>query len=309
MDATPSVALPRDADSGIPETPPPPTVISGTTFTWGVRTFVMGVINVTPDSFSGDGLLAESAGRPREPVEGAVAQARRMAAEGADILDIGGESTRPGHAEVTADEELRRVEPAVRAIRAALPDMPLSVDTTKRTVAEGALAAGAGLVNDVWGTSESSAMAAVAAANDVPLVVMHNRAEARYSNVVAEVLADLQAALDRALAAGVAWDNLIVDPGIGFGKTAEQNLAVLRDLGLLAALGRPILLGTSRKSTIGKVLDLPADERLEGTLATTAVGIAAGADIVRVHDVKPNVRVARMSDAIVRGGWRDPAND
>jgi dihydropteroate synthase len=150
-------------------------------------------------------------------------------------------------------------------------------------------------------------MAAVAAVRNVPLVVMHNRVEARYSNVVAEVLADLQRALDRALAAGVAWDNLIVDPGIGFGKTAEHNLPVLRDLGLLAALGRPILLGTSRKSTIGKVLDLPADQRLEGTLATTALGIAGGADMVRVHDVKPNLRAARMSDAIVRGGWRDPS--
>jgi dihydropteroate synthase len=201
------------------------------------------------------------------------------------------------------------VEPIVRAIRAALPEMPLSIDTTKTSVAEAALAAGAGLVNDVWGTSDSSTMPAVAAAHGVPLVLLHNRAEARYTNVVAEVLADLQRALDRALAAGVPWDNLIVDPGIGFGKTAEHNLAVLRDLGLLTALGRPILLGTSRKSTIGKVLDLPADQRLEGTLATTALGIAGGADIVRVHDVQANVRVARMTDAIVRSGWQDPVND
>ena len=305
MDATPSVALPHDAESGIPETPPAPTVISGMTFTWGVRTFVMGVINVTPDSFSGDGLLAASG---RDPVDAAVDQARRMAGEGADILDIGGESTRPGHADVAEDEERGRVEPIVQALRAALPDMPLSIDTTKRSVAEAAVAAGAGLVNDVWGTGESSPMATVAAAHGVPLVVMHNRAEARYGNVIAEVLADLQRALERALAAGVHWDNLIVDPGIGFGKTPEQNLAVMRDLGLFAALGRPILVGTSRKSTIGKVLDLPADQRLEGTLATTALAIGGGADMVRVHDVQANLRVARMSDAIVRGGWQDPAN-
>ena len=305
MDATPSVALPRSAGSGIPEAPPAPTVVGSTTFTWGVRTYVMGVINVTPDSFSGDGILA---GDPADRVEAAVDQARRMARHGADILDVGGESTRPGHAEVSEEEELGRVEPIVRAIRAALPDMPLSIDTTKRRVAEAALGAGAVLVNDIWGTAETSPMAIVAAAHGVPLVVMHNREEARYTNVVAEVLADLQRALDRALASGVAWDNLIVDPGIGFGKTPEQNLAVLRDLGLLAALGRPILVGTSRKSTIGKVLDLPADQRLEGTLATTALAIASGADLVRVHDVQPNLRVARMSDAIVRGGWQDPGN-
>ena len=303
MDATPSVALPRDAGSGIAEAPPAPTEISGRTFTWGVRTFVMGVINVTPDSFSGDGLLAGATG---DPVQSAVEQARRMAGEGADILDIGGESTRPGHADVSAVDERSRVVPVVRAVRDALPYMPLSIDTTKRDVAEAALADGAGLINDVWGTSESSPMAAVAAAHGVPLIVMHNRAEARYRNVVAEVMADLQRALDRALDAGVPWESLIVDPGIGFGKTAEQNIALLGELGLLAALGRPIVLGTSRKSTIGKVLDLPPDQRLEGTLATTALGIASGADMVRVQDVQPNVRVARMTDAIVRGGWEAP---
>jgi dihydropteroate synthase len=305
MDATPSVALPRDAESGIPDAPPVPTVIGGTTFTWGVRTYVMGVINVTPDSFSGDGLLTRAA---TDPVGAAVEQARLMAAQGADLLDIGGESTRPGHAAVDEEDERNRVEPVIAAIRDALPDMPLSIDTTKRGVAEAALDAGAALVNDIWGTSETSPMIAVAASHNVPLVVMHNRTEARYRNVIAEVLADLQRAVDRALAAGIEWDNLIVDPGVGFGKTPEQNLAVLRDLGLIAALGRPILLGTSRKSTIGKVLDLPADQRLEGTLATTALGIANGADIVRVHDVQPNLRVARMTDAIVRGGWHDPAD-
>lgn len=304
MHATPSVHSLADAGSGMPDQPPAPTQIGARTFTWGLRTFVMGVINVTPDSFSGDGLLR---GDRADLVARAVAQALQMASEGADILDVGGESSRPGHAEVGTNEELARTVPVVRAIRAALPEMPISIDTTKREVAAAALDAGANLLNDVWGTGESSALATLAAERRVPIVLMHNRVEARYRNVVAEVIADLQRALNRALDAGVRWEMLIVDPGIGFGKTAEHNLAVLRDLSLVTALGRPVLLGTSRKSTIGKVLDLPADERLEGTLATTALGVAAGADMVRVHDVRANVRAVRMADAIVRGGWRDPS--
>jgi dihydropteroate synthase len=306
MDATPSVDLPTNAESGIPEQPPQPTQIGLTEFAWGSRTFVMGVINVTPDSFSGDGLLAPDSSNL---VAAAVAQAEQMAQQGADILDVGGESTRPGHAAVDAEEERRRTEPVVRAIRVALPDMPISIDTTKPEIAAAALDAGADLLNDIWGTVDDSGMTALAAEGGTPIVLMHNRAEARYRNVVAEVIADLQRALDRALAAGVDWNNLIVDPGIGFGKTPEHNLAVLRDLALITALGRPVLLGTSRKSTIGKVLDLPADQRLEGTLATTALGVAAGADIVRVHDVEANVRAARMADAIVRGGWREEDNE
>lgn len=302
MDATPSVSLPHDAASGIPDQPPPPTLIGTRIFTWGSRTYVMGVINVTPDSFSGDGILAD---HPTDPVVAAVLQAEQMAAKGADVLDVGGESTRPGHPLVAADEEIRRTVPVLRGIRALLPDMPLSIDTTKPQVAEAALDAGADLLNDVWGTSETSEMAALAAERGVPIVLMHNRQEARYRNVIAEVLADLQRAIDRALAAGAAWDQLIVDPGIGFGKTAEHSLAVLHDLALISALGRPVMLGASRKSTIGKVLDLPADQRLEGTLATTALGVAAGVDIVRVHDIEPNVRAARMADAVVRGGWRE----
>jgi dihydropteroate synthase len=263
----------------------------------------MGIINVTPDSFSGDGLLVAGA----DPVSSALQQAMHMAQAGADLLDVGGESTRPGHAAVDADEEQARTEPVVRAIRDALPHMPISIDTTKPAVAAAALDAGADMLNDVWGTDEQSGITLLAAERKVPLVLMHNRAEARYRNVVAEVVADLQRAVDRALATGVDWDNLIVDPGIGFGKTPEHNLAVLRDLSLIGLLGRPVLLGTSRKSTIGRVLDLPADQRLEGTLATTALGVAAGADIVRVHDVQANVRAARMADAIVRGGWSEAA--
>jgi dihydropteroate synthase len=269
----------------------------------------MGILNVTPDSFSGDGLLAETGaaggGRASSVVDAAVAAAQRMVADGADLLDIGGESTRPGHGQVDAAEELDRVVPVVAAVRAALPDVPISIDTTKGPVAQAAIDAGADLLNDVWGTDPASPMAAIAASHGVPLVVMHNRTEARYEDLVPEVVADLAAALERAIAAGVDPGGLIVDPGFGFGKTPDHNVAILRDLGALRALGRPILLGTSRKSTLGQILDLPVEERLEATLATTALGIAAGADIVRVHDVRENVRAARTADAIVRARWRD----
>ena len=294
--ATPSFAIPPGARSGLPGRPVP-LQVGPRTFAWGSRTFVMGILNVTPDSFSGDGLIAAD----RDPVRAAVALACSMAAAGADLLDVGGESSRPGHAPVSEADEIGRVVPVVRALREALPDMPLSVDTTKPAVAEAALAAGAHILNDVWGVAPDAGLARVAAAHGVPLIVMHNRAEARYVNLVPEVLADLQAALERALAAGVVWDRLIVDPGFGFGKAPRHNLALLRDLGAFRLLGRPILLGTSRKSTLGKVLDLPPEERSEATLATTALAIAAGVDVVRVHDVRPNVRAARMADAVVRG--------
>ena len=276
-----------------------PMRIGSMSFAWGERTFVMGILNVTPDSFSGDGLV-----RGGDPVTAAVDQARRMVDEGADLLDVGGESTRPGHAPVEAAEEIGRVIPVIAAVRDALPDVPLSIDTTKLVVAEAALAAGADLLNDVWGVGPDPGMAELAASTGAPLLVMHNREEARYEDVVREVVDDLGAALDRAERIGVGPDRLIVDPGIGFGKTADHNVTLLRHLDALTALGRPILLGTSRKSTIGKILDLPAEERLEGTLATTALGIAGGADIVRVHDVRANVRAARVADAIVRDRWR-----
>ena len=276
-----------------------PTRIGPTTFAWGERTFVMGILNVTPDSFSGDGLIQSG-----DPVAAALDQARRMVDEGADLLDIGGESTRPGHAPVEAAEEIGRVIPVIDAIHEALPDVPLSIDTTKVVVAEAAITAGASLLNDVWGVGPDPAMTELAARTRVPLIVMHNRREARYTDVVTEVVDDLRAALERAERLGVPTDHLIVDPGIGFGKTADHNVTLLRHLEALTALRRPMLLGTSRKSTIGRILDLPADERLEGTLATTALGIAAGVDIVRVHDVRANVRAARVADAIVRGRWR-----
>jgi dihydropteroate synthase len=271
-------------------------------FRWGERTYVMGIINATPDSFSGDGVLADEAAP--DPVAAAVAQGRRMVAEGADLLDVGGESTRPAHASVDAAEERRRVVPVVAALRSALPGTPISIDTTKAEVAAAALDAGADLLNDVWGVGGDNAMARLAAERRVPMIVMHNRTEPRYADLMAELLADLSAALDRARRLGNEPGQLIVDPGFGFGKTPEQNLTVLRELGALRELGRPILLGTSRKSTLGRVLDLPVDQRLEATLATTAIGIARGADIVRVHDVRENARAAWMSDAIVRG-WHD----
>ena len=303
--ATPSFSVPSGAAPGLPG-PLGSTELGGRTFDWGTRTYVMGILNVTPDSFSGDGLLAAGG----DPVAAAVALGREMVAEGADILDVGGESTRPGHEDVPADEEARRVVPVIAGLRRALPDTPISIDTTKPAVATAALDAGADVVNDTWGVAADGRLAELAGERGVPVVLMHNRAEARYSNLLPEILSDLQRAIERAVRVGVRWTDIIVDPGFGFGKAPEHNLALLRDLAALRLLGRPILLGTSRKSTLGKVLDLPADQRLEATLATTALAVAAGADIVRVHDVRPNVRVARMADAIVRGTWPgEPAAD
>jgi len=276
---------------------PGETRIGAQVFRWGARTYVMGILNVTQDSFSGDGLLRAGA---EAGIAAAVAQARAMADEGADMLDIGGESTRPGHAPVDAEEELRRVVPVVRAVREALPAMALTVDTTKPAVAAAALDAGADAINDVWGVSRDDALPRLAAERRVPIVLMHNRVEPRYNDLMREILADLQGAIERATSAGVPSAGIIVDPGFGFGKTPEQNLVLLRELDSLRRLGQPILLGTSRKSTLGLVLDLPPVERVEATLATTVLGIAAGVDIVRVHDVRENVRAARMADAVVR---------
>ncbi len=303
MDATPSFSLPPNASSGIPDRPSTMT-IRGKAFAWGSRSYLMGVLNVTPDSFSGDGLWRTD--RPGDPIAAAVEQARRMAAEGVDIIDVGGESSRPGHDRVTEEEESRRVVPVVRAIREALPDLPLSIDTIKPRIAAAALDAGADVINDVRAVGPSDALARLAAERGVRYVLMHDRDEARYRSVVAEVIADLQRAMDRALDCGVAWESLIVDPGFGFGKTAEHNLLLLHELRALRVLARPVLVGLSRKSTIGKVLDLPASERLEGTLATTALAIAGGADILRVHDVEPNRRAALMADAVVRQGEARP---
>jgi dihydropteroate synthase len=303
--ATPSFASPDGKSSGF-DLGPGTTRIGPQTFAWGSRTFVMGIVNVTPDSFSGDGLLG---GPEEDAVHAAIARARAIVDEGADLLDIGGESSRPGHDTVDAAEERRRVVPVVAAIRAALPGVPLTIDTVKPSVAEAALAAGADAINDVWGVAEDDAMARVAVDHGVPLVVMHNRAQASYTNLMAEVIADLERAIERAMSAGVPRDSIVIDPGFGFGKTADHNLVLLRELAALRVLGRPILLGASRKSTLGKVLDLPPSERVEATVATTVLGIAAGADVVRVHDVRPNVRAARIADAVIRGTWRESPDE
>lgn len=263
---------------------------------WGDKTYVMGIINVTPDSFSGDGLGGQ--------VERAIAQAKAFAAEGADILDVGAESTRPRAMPVDAGEELRRLMPVVRRLTAEV-DLPVSVDTYKAEVAAEALAAGVSMLNDVWGLRRNRRLAELAAARGVPIVLMHNQQGTAYRDLIPDVLASLRWSVDQARSAGVPEENIIIDPGFGFGKTPEQNLEILRHLEEIKALGYPLLLGTSRKSAIGIVLDLPVDQRLEGTAATVALGIAGGVDIVRVHDVKAMARVARMADAIVRG-WTAP---
>jgi dihydropteroate synthase len=295
--ATPSFGLPSGASDGLPDAPAP-IDIGPLHLEWGSRTWIMGVVNVTPDSFSGDGLIGEG-----DPVTAALARARRMVADGADILDVGGASSRPGHAAVPVPEETARVVPVIEAVAAALPGTAISIDTTSPAVAAAALDAGAHLLNDTWGVAADEGMVRLAAERGVPIVLMHNREAARYANLLPEVVSDLQRALDRAVAAGVPWDRLIVDPGFGFGKTPDHNLALLAGLRSLRLLHRPVLLGTSRKSTLGRLLDLPPEERVEATIATTVLGIGAGVDIVRVHDVRENVRAARVADAIVRG-WR-----
>jgi dihydropteroate synthase len=271
-----------------------PLVIRDLELSWGSRTYVMGIVNLTPDSFSGDGLAASG-------IPGVVERCARMMAEGADLLDLGAESTRPGHAPVGAAEEMDRLLPVVQAVRAALQGAPLSVDTRKAEVAAAALDAGADVLNDVAGVTGDGAMAALAGERGVPYVLMHDRQLATTPDMMELVVEDLAVAVDRAVGSGCARDAIIVDPGIGFGKDAAGNLLLLRDLARLRQLGRPVLLGASRKSTIGRVLDLPPHDRLEGTLATTVLGVAAGVDVVRVHDVRANVRAARMADAVVRG--------
>ncbi len=263
-------------------------------FRWGERTYVMGIINVTPDSFSGDGVGYD--------VSRALGQAQRFVEEGADIIDVGGESTRPGHTPIPAEEELRRVMPVLERLAGQIP-VPISIDTYKWEVARCALEAGANMINDVWGLKRDPRLAELAAEWGVPLVLMHNQEGTAYTDLLPDVLASLRHSLDQALEAGVPRDNIIIDPGIGFGKTLEHNLEIMHRLSEFRSLGRPILLGTSRKSMIGRVLDLPPEERVEGTAATVALGIAAGVDMVRVHDVKAMVRVCRMTDAIVRGHW------
>ncbi len=301
-----------------------PLKVNNQTLSWGERTYVMGILNATPDSFSGDGLLDSPAAPPSPPPQAggelkggtALSQAKAFVDAGADILDVGGESTRPGSAPVDADEEMRRVIPIIRAIAEEMPQTLISVDTYKAKVAKAALNAGAHIVNDVWGLRADPGLASVVAAFGCPVILMHNRSNpasvevretlgnayigAEYGDLLEEIKAELLESIEIAKQAGVKDESIILDPGIGFGKTVEQNLELNNRLDEIRSLGYPILLGPSRKSFIGYTLDLPADQRLEGTAASVAIGIACGADIIRVHDVTEMTRIARMTDAIVR---------
>lgn len=295
----------------------PPTVWQNHCIEWGARTYVMGIVNVTPDSFSGDGLALDTFSEDMW-VQWAVKQTQRFAAEGAAFIDVGGESTRPGAVSISVEQELARVIPVVKALRGALPvEVMISIDTYKAEVAAQAIEAGACIINDIWALRRDPAMAKIAATYKVPVILMANMSGYQKHEVVSDTMRFLADSIDMALAAGVAWEHIIIDPGIGFGttfgKTPEEDLTLLRRLGELRVLGRPILLGTSRKSFIGRILGgLPASERLEGTAAAVALGIAQGADIVRVHDVHEMMRVVKTSDAIVRGtfelsaGWISP---
>ena len=265
--------------------------IGGKVFDIGHRTYIMGILNVTPDSFSDGGRF--------QNMDAALRHAQEMIRNGADILDVGGESTRPGHVLVSEEEEIRRVVPVIRSLKEQF-DIPVSIDTYKSKVARAALDAGADLVNDIWGLKYDRELAGVIAEYGVPCCLMHNREKAEYKDFIPEVLDDLRESLRLAEAAGISREQIILDPGIGFGKTYEMNLEMLKHLEELNSLGYPILLGTSRKSVIGLTLDLPADQREEGTLVTTVLGIRSGCSFVRVHDVKANVRAAKMTEAILR---------
>ncbi len=257
------------------------------------QTLVMGILNVTPDSFSDGGQFNE--------LDAAIEQAKEMEANGAHIIDIGGESTRPGHEPVSAEDELKRVLPIIRKLKLAV-NIPISIDTYKAEVAQQAIEAGASIINDVWGAKYDSEMANVAAAYQVPIILMHNRDNREYNDLIQDMKEDLKESVRIVKTAGVKDHNIFLDPGVGFAKTMEDNLFVMRHLDAFKELGYPILLGTSRKRFIGHVLDLPVEERMEGTGATVCLGIQKGADIVRVHDIQPIARMAKMMDAMIGKG-------
>lgn len=265
--------------------------LGSTNLTLGDTTLIMGILNVTPDSFSDGGQYTL--------IERAVEHALQMMKDGADLIDIGGESTRPGHDPVSTEQELERVIPIIEALHRQAPHIPLSIDTYKAEVAKQALQAGAHIINDVWGGQADPLMVQVAATAQCPIILMHNRDNMDYTDLVSDVLHDLQACIDHALQAGVQAEYIILDPGIGFAKTAQHNLQLMSQLDQLSSLGYPLLLGTSRKKFIRTVLDLPANDVVEGTTATTAFGIAQGCQIIRVHDIKQNKRMAMMCDAML----------
>lgn len=285
--------------------------IGSRTFDWGSRTYVMGILNVTPDSFSGDGLMLHG-----DRIEQAVRQAGHFLKYGADILDVGGESTRPGSQTVGAEEEIERVTPVIQAVAKEFPEAVISIDTCKAKVAEEAFQAGARILNDVWALRADPGLASVAKRFNAPVILMHNRSNpasvevraqlgnayigSEYDDLIEDVKRELLVSVELAKKAGIEERLIILDPGVGFGKTREHNLELINRLDQIRALGYPVLLGPSRKSFIGFTLDLPPDQRVEGTAAAIAVGIVRGADIVRVHDVKEMARVAKMTDAIVR---------
>lgn len=268
-------------------------IIGTKDFPSGERTYIMGILNVTPDSFSDGGT--------HNTLEKALAHAEKMVEQGADILDVGGESTRPGHIQIGDEEEIRRVVPILTELKKRF-DVPVSIDTYKSPVAEAALEAGADMLNDIWGFRYDERMAELAASYDVPVCLMHNRDNTEYNNFMAEVVKDLQCSLAIAKKYGVKDERIMLDPGVGFGKTLEQNLDIMNHLEDIVKMGYPVLLGTSRKSMIGLTLDLPVTEREEGTLATSVIGAMKGCEYVRVHDVEKNVRALKMTDAIIKRG-------
>ncbi|MBH9968523.1 dihydropteroate synthase [[Bacillus] enclensis] len=260
------------------------------------KTLIMGILNVTPDSFSDGGSY--------DSVQKAVARAQEMVEEGADIIDVGGESTRPGHTPVTAEEEISRVVPIIKALVKEV-DVPISIDTYKAETAKAAVEAGAHIINDVWGAKKDPLMAAAAAEKGVPIILMHNREDKEYEVFMRDAVQDLQESISLVKKAGVMDEQIILDPGIGFAKSFEQNLEMMRNVDILVSLGYPVLYATSRKRVIGHVLDLPVEERMEGTGATVCWGIQKGCQLVRVHDVKEMARMAKMTDALMGKGQYD----
>lgn len=263
------------------------------TFDYQKKTYIMGILNVTPDSFSDGGKY--------DHVDAALKHVEQMIKDGADIIDIGGESTRPGYQRISDEEEMERVVPVIEAIARNFA-IPMSIDTYKSAVAREAIKAGAHIINDIWGAKADPNMAHVAANLHVPIILMHNRQGNHYQHFMRDALADIDESIAIVKQAGVRDEKIILDPGIGFGKSVAQNLDMMRNLDMLVAKGYPVLLATSRKSTIGHVLDLPTSERLEGTIATNCFGIGQGCQLVRVHDVKEMARAAKMMDALMQLG-------